>query len=66
MKRINRELWAGAAAAAVAFLIVACGTTGTGPSGGCTTDTECGAGKMCHPQLKTCQPTCKGSVYSTI
>lgn len=62
MKYINREVWAGVAAAACAFLIVACGDLGGtndgGPTGGCSVDGDCGAGKMCHPLLKTCQVSC--------
>ncbi len=57
MKRMNRELWAGAAAAAVAFLIVACGETGTTPTT-CANDAACGTGKMCHPTLKQCITSC--------
>lgn len=59
MKRFNRELWAGGAAAAVVFLVVACGETTTTPTT-CSSDAECGAGKMCHPTLKSCQSSCTG------
>ncbi len=61
MKQLNREVWAGLSSAAVVFLIVACGTTPT-PSSGCSTDADCGTGKMCHPLLKSCLATCTGSV----
>ncbi len=60
MKRFNRELCAGAAGAAVAFLMVACGATPM-TSTGCTSDAECGTGKMCHPTLKQCITSCTGS-----
>lgn len=60
MKRMNRELWAGAAAAAVAFLVAACGSTPT-TSTTCAGDAECGTGKMCHPTLKQCINSCTGS-----
>lgn len=59
MKRINAGLWLLAAVTLATF--VACGDPGPNDGGsGCTSDSSCGTGKMCHPLLKTCLPTCTG------
>lgn len=49
-----RGLWLGAAVMAV--FAVGCGE----PEGSttCTTDENCGTGKVCHPALKECVPSC--------
>ena len=61
MTRFNARLWL-FAAVSVADFGLACGDIGPNDGGsGCTTDSSCGTGKMCHPLLKTCIPTCTGS-----
>jgi hypothetical protein len=62
MTNINRGLWLAAAGAVLAFA-AGCGggEIPDGGTGACTTDATCGAGKGCHPVLKTCVATCTGA-----
>lgn len=60
MKKINAGLWLGAAVFLAVFTL-ACGEPTPSDGGsGCTTDSSCGTGKMCHPVKKECVPTCTG------
>ena len=60
MTKLNSGLWLTAAVALA--LTVGCGDlTGSDGGSGCTSDTSCSTGDMCHPVLKTCVPTCTGS-----
>lgn len=57
MNRLNRG--AVLAVAAAALFAVGCGTPTENDAGNtCTTDSNCGTGKGCHPVLKTCVTTC--------
>ena len=59
MIRSNAGLWLLAAVSVVVF--AACGDlTPTDGGSGCTSDSSCGTGKMCHPIQKVCIATCTG------
>lgn len=62
MTKMTRGLWL-TAAASIAFAM-GCGGGGgdTDAGSGCTTDSACGTGKVCHPVLKSCVASCTGSV----
>lgn len=61
MTGINRGLLLTAATAMV--FAVGCGDTSMtdAGTGACTTDANCGTGKVCHPVLKECVSSCTGS-----
>ncbi len=53
----------GLAAMTAVALIAACGPLPENTDGGgntCTSDSQCGSGKMCHPVSKQCVATCTG------
>jgi|LakWasMet46_HOW7_FD_contig_111_53844_length_2376_multi_6_in_0_out_0_2 hypothetical protein len=59
MTRINR----GTLLTAALMFAVGCGDTMTTTDGGngCSTDSNCASGKVCHPVLKECVQSCTGS-----
>ncbi|MFT3709093.1 MAG: hypothetical protein QM817_15720 [Archangium sp.] len=57
MNRLNRGVVFAAAAAAI-FAMGCGGTTDTDAGTTCTTDSNCGTGKGCHPVLKSCVTVC--------
>lgn len=61
MTSLNRGFWL--AAAATAVVAMGCGDLGGGgdAGNGCSTDANCGTGRVCHPVLKECVSSCTGS-----
>lgn len=60
MTRNFKGLWLIGTVAAL--FAMGCGeTSGTDGGTGCTTDANCGTGKVCHPVLKECITSCTGS-----
>ncbi|MEW5739703.1 MAG: hypothetical protein AB1938_12290 [Myxococcota bacterium] len=61
MTNSTRGMWLTAAAATL--FAMGCGeSTGTDGGSTCTSDANCGTGKVCHPVTKACVPSCTGSV----
>lgn len=61
MNGMTRGLWL-SAAATIAIFTTACGDIGPTDAGsGCSTDSNCATGKVCHPVLKSCVASCTGS-----
>ncbi|MFO0599140.1 MAG: hypothetical protein U0228_27775 [Myxococcaceae bacterium] len=59
MNGTNRSWLALLGVLAGGLLVAGCGTTTDNDAGStCTTDSQCGTGKGCHPVLKTCVSTC--------
>lgn len=61
MTSLNRGFWLTAAVSAV--MAMGCGDIGGGGDAGntCSTDANCGTGRVCHPVLKECVSSCTGS-----
>jgi hypothetical protein len=58
MTNLMRGSWL---AAAALVLAVGCGEfPGTDAGNGCSTDANCGTGRVCHPVLKECVSSCTG------
>lgn len=60
MTSLNRGFWLSTAALAV--VAMGCGDLGGGGDAGntCSTDANCGTGRVCHPVLKECVSSCTG------
>ncbi len=61
MMSLNRGFWLTAAVTAV--MAMGCGEIGPGTDAGngCSTDANCGTGRVCHPVLKECVSSCTGA-----
>lgn len=60
MKRLNSGLWLGAALSI--SMLAGCGVLSSNDAGsGCTTDSNCSTGQVCHPILKSCVAGCSGA-----